>query len=114
MDPADILQEKKALGNNRSKEKQYAFDYAFDKETNQVEVFNKTTKFLCDGVLNGYNATVFAYGATGAGKTYTMLGTEENPGNMFHTLKELFNKMKEYKLDREFKIRVSFLEIYNE
>lgn len=57
---------------------------------------------------------MFAYGATGAGKTYTMLGTEENPGNMFHTLKELFNKMKEYKLDREFKIRVSFLEIYNE
>lgn len=114
MDPADILQEKNALGKNRSKEKQYAFDYAFDKDTNQVEVFNKTTKFLCDGVLNGYNATVFAYGATGAGKTYTMLGTEENPGNMFHTLKELFNKMKEYKLDREFKIRVSFLEIYNE
>lgn len=45
---------------------------------------------------------------------YRMLGTEENPGNMFHTLKELFMKMKDYKLDREFKIRVSFLEIYNE
>lgn len=43
-----------------------------------------------------------------------MLGTEENPGNMFHTLKELFNKMKDYKLDRDYKIRVSFLEIYNE
>lgn len=43
-----------------------------------------------------------------------MLGTEENPGNMFHTLKELFMKMKDYKMDREFKIRVSFLEIYNE
>lgn len=39
MDPADILQEKNALGKNRSKEKQYAFDYAFDKETTQVEVF---------------------------------------------------------------------------
>jgi kinesin family protein 18/19 len=71
MDPADILQEKNALGKHRSKEKQYAFDYAFDKDTNQYDVFNKTTKFLCDGVLNGYNATVFAYGATGAGKTYT-------------------------------------------
>lgn len=34
-------------------------------------VFNQTTKFLLDGVVNGYNATVFAYGATGAGKTYT-------------------------------------------
>ena len=44
----------------------------------------------------------------------SMLGTEDNPGNMFHTLKELFMKMKDYKMDREFKIRVSFLEIYNE
>jgi hypothetical protein len=43
-----------------------------------------------------------------------MLGTEDNPGIMFHTLKELFNKMKDYKIDREFNIRVSFLEIYNE
>jgi kinesin family protein 18/19 len=71
MDPADILPDKNALGKNRSKEKQYAFDYAFDKDTSQVDVFLQTTKFLCDGVLNGYNATVFAYGATGAGKTYT-------------------------------------------
>lgn len=43
-----------------------------------------------------------------------MLGTEDNPGIMFHTLKELFLRMKEFKLDREYNIRVSFLEIYNE
>lgn len=70
---------------NRSREQQYAFDYAFDKNCrfikinwikiiyiwSQEDVFNSTTKFLLDGVVNGYNATVFAYGATGAGKTYT-------------------------------------------
>jgi hypothetical protein len=39
MDPADVMEEKRALGKNRSKEKQYAFDYAFDKDTGQVEVF---------------------------------------------------------------------------
>ena len=60
MDPSDILQDKGTLGKNRSKEKQYAFDFAFDKETGQIEVFTRTTKFLTDGVLNGYNATVFA------------------------------------------------------
>lgn len=45
---------------------------------------------------------------------YRMLGTEDNPGIMFQTLKELFLKMKDFKLDREYNIRVSFLEIYNE
>lgn len=39
MDPADVMNEKQALGKNRSKEKQYAFDYAFDKDTGQLEVF---------------------------------------------------------------------------
>ncbi len=43
----------------------------------QSYIFDKTTKFLIDGIMQGYNASVFAYGATGAGKTYTMLGTED-------------------------------------
>ena len=38
-------------------------------------MFNNTTAFLLEGAIRGYNSTVFAYGATGAGKTYTMLGT---------------------------------------
>jgi kinesin family protein 18/19 len=65
-------------------------------------------------VLNGYNSTVFAYGATGAGKTYTMLGEENNPGIMFNTLKEMFRQLSKYQVDREYAVRVSFLEIYNE
>lgn len=97
MDPLELLNAKGALGRNRSKEKQYAFDYAFDQDTPQKEIFENTTKHLVEGILEGYNATVFAYGATGAGKTYTMLGTEANPGNMFLTLQELFIKLKEQK-----------------
>lgn len=61
----------------RSKEKTYAFDYAFDEQFGQQYIFERTTKFLIDGIMQGYNASVFAYGATGAGKTYTMLGTED-------------------------------------
>jgi kinesin family protein 18/19 len=113
-DPADVLAEEKVLGKNRTKEKQYAFDFAFDEDTNQLEVFKNTTKFLCEGVLNGYNSTVFAYGQTGAGKTYTMLGNEQNPGIMFNTMKQVFKAMKKLSNDREYTIRVSFLEIYNE
>jgi hypothetical protein len=87
-----------AIFKNRNKDQTYAFDYAFDKFTKQKTVFEKSTKFLIDGVVNGYNATVFAYGATGAGKTYTMLGTELNPGIMVLTLEELFDKVKGVKL----------------
>jgi kinesin family protein 18/19 len=114
MDPADVMHEEKVLGKNRTKEKQYAFDFAFHDKTSQIDVFKNTTQFLCEGVLNGYNSTVFAYGQTGAGKTFTMLGNEENPGIMFNTMKEVFIHMKKHEVERDYTIRVSFLEIYNE
>lgn len=67
MDPAsgdkmDILRA------NRSREKQYAFDYVFEPGSSQESTYHHTTKFLIHGVLDGYNATVFAYGQTGSGK----------------------------------------------
>ena len=99
--------------NIRTKEQTLAFDYAFDQFEGQKDIFNCTTKFLIEGVTNGFNATVFAYGATGAGKTYTMLGTEENPGIMSLTLNELFEKIKSYP-EREYEIKLWYLEIYNE
>ena len=98
---------------NRSREQTYAFDFAFDKNCSQYTVFENSTKFLIDGVVNGYNATVFAYGATGAGKTYTMLGNDINPGIMPLTLRELFNKVNSFN-DREYKLKFWYLEIYNE
>ena len=98
---------------NRSREQTYAFDFAFDKNCSQYTVFENSTKFLIDGVVNGYNATVFAYGATGAGKTYTMLGNDTNPGIMPLTLRELFNKVNSFN-DREYKLKFWYLEIYNE
>lgn len=98
---------------NKSKEKRYAFDFVFDEHCGQTEVFNNTTKFLIDGVLNGYTATVFSYGATGAGKTYTMLGSTSEPGIMALTLQDLFLNMNS-KLDNVYEVRCSFIEVYNE
>jgi len=43
-----------------------------------------------------------------------MLGNEKSPGIMFNTMKEVFKTMKKHAIDREYTIRVSFLEIYNE
>lgn len=69
---------------------------------------------MVEGVLDGYNATVFAYGATGAGKTHTMLGDQKEPGIMYHTMKEIFSVLDDYKVHRAYEIKISFLEIYNE
>ena len=99
---------------NKSREKRYAFDYVFAENTTQQEVYENTCRFLIDGVLQGYNATVFAYGATGAGKTYTMIGSYSSPGIMTQSLQELFQKVSAMKEDSKFKIKCSFLEVYNE
>lgn len=113
LDPTSPASISNLNNNPRNRDQTMAFDFAFDKTETQEQVFACTTKFLLDGVVNGYNATVFAYGATGAGKTYTMLGTEENPGIMPLTLEELFNKIASYK-DREYTVKLWYLEIYNE
>ena len=83
--------------NVRGKEKIMNFDFAFSPSIGQKEIFNNTTKFLIDKVIDGFNATVFAYGVTGAGKIYTMLGNDENPGIMVWTLKELYKRINEFK-----------------
>lgn len=56
----------------RVKDQTFGFDRVFDETTTQGDVYESTTKPLLDSVLDGYNATVFAYGATGCGKTHTI------------------------------------------
>src|SRR5690242_3372409 len=56
----------------RVKDQTFAFDRVYDENTTQADVYETTTRPLLDSVLDGYNATVFAYGATGCGKTHTI------------------------------------------
>jgi len=58
--------QRRAMGApRRGKDLRFAPDRVFDERATQMQVYQHTTKFLLDGVLNGYNATIFAYGATG-------------------------------------------------
>ncbi|XP_071106113.1 kinesin-like protein KIF19 [Haliotis cracherodii] len=107
-DPDDILRQ------NRSREKQFVFDTTFDGSATQKMVYEATTKILIPNVVTGYNATVFAYGATGAGKTHTMLGTDKEPGIMVLTLNDLFQEMEKTSNNMAYKVSMSYLEIYNE
>ena len=109
-----IIIDPAAKASNRTKEKRYAFDYAFGENASQQEIFSKTTYFLLDGVLNGYNATVFAYGPTGAGKTYTMLGEVDSPGIMLMSFIEVFSRIEGLSRERKYSVKISYLEIYNE
>lgn len=67
-----------------------------------------------EAVLQGRNGSVFCYGATGAGKTYTMLGTVENPGVMVLAIKDLFTKIRQRSCDGNHVVHLSYLEVYNE
>ncbi|EAW89151.1 kinesin family member 19, isoform CRA_b, partial [Homo sapiens] len=104
-DPDDILRA------HRSREKSYLFDVAFDFTATQEMVYQATTKSLIEGVISGYNATVFAYGPTGCGKTYTMLGTDQEPGIYVQTLNDLFRAIEETSNDMEYEVSMSYLEI---
>ncbi|KAH6669517.1 P-loop containing nucleoside triphosphate hydrolase protein [Halenospora varia] len=98
----------------RVKDQQFAFDRVFDENTTQAEVYEDTTKGLLDSVLEGFNATVFAYGATGCGKTHTITGTPLQPGIIFLTMQEMFEKIAERSDEKQTDISLSYLEIYNE
>jgi kinesin family member 18/19 len=96
------------------KDQVFAFDRIFDENATQTDVYEATTKNLLDSVLDGYNATVFAYGATGCGKTHTITGSSQQPGIIFLTMQELFEKIHERSQDKVTEISLSYLEIYNE
>ncbi|XP_066484911.1 kinesin-like protein KIF18B [Tiliqua scincoides] len=97
----------------KGKDLKFVFDRVFGESATQAEVFENTTKHILDGVLNGYNCSVFAYGATGAGKTHTMLGSKEDPGIMYLTMEELYKKI-EAKEEKHCEVLISYQEVYNE
>lgn len=103
--------------------KNFYFDQVFDGVTKQIEIYNSVVRPLIDQVLMGFNCTVFAYGQTGTGKTYTMEGNrsedediswEDDPhsGIIPRAISQLFDTLKDH--DSEFTVRVSFSELYNE
>jgi kinesin family protein 18/19 len=113
MDPND--DGKDVLRLRRSREKKYAFDRAYATSAGQDEVYEGSCQFLLPGVIDGFNATVFAYGPTGSGKTFTMVGDDKAPGVMVQAISDLFTLVgKETDPDVKHLISVSYVEIYNE
>lgn len=76
-------------------------------------VYDCSAKRLVRRVMEGYQGTVFAYGMTGTGKTFSMQGTASSPGIIPLAITDIFSFIRETP-EREFLLRVSYLEIYNE
>ncbi|SCU86560.1 LAMI_0D02652g1_1 [Lachancea mirantina] len=98
----------------RNGEQKFVFDKVFGVNSTQLEIYEETTQPLLDAVLDGFNSTVFAYGATGCGKTYTVSGTPDHPGLVFLTMQELFQRIESLQDSKRFELSASYLEIYNE
>ncbi|KAF3796700.1 Kinesin-related protein 11 [Nymphaea thermarum] len=91
----------------------YAFDKVFGPSTNSKEVYDVAARPVVKAAMEGVNGTVFAYGVTSSGKTHTMHGDQSSPGIIPLAIKDVFSIIQDTP-GREFLLRVSYLEIYNE
>jgi len=95
----------------------FQFDRMFAPDSTQEDVFRDSVFPLINDVLNGYNATVFAYGQTGTGKTHTMEGNVNEAGQegiIPRSVAALFAGVAEADESVEFTFKVSYVEIYME
>ena len=103
--------------------KSFTFDDVFDEDETTIDIYSKVLTLNGLNVINGYNSTIFTYGMTGAGKTYTMFGDiyninegiEAHPGLVSLIVEDLLRNIQQENDDNtRFQIRFSYLEIYNE
>ncbi|XP_071899779.1 kinesin-like protein KIFC3 isoform X6 [Anas platyrhynchos] len=98
---------------HKGKQVSFELDKVFPPQASQEEVFQEV-QALVTSCIDGYNVCIFAYGQTGAGKTYTMEGTSANPGINQRALQLLFSEVRSKASDWDYAITVSVAEIYNE
>ncbi|KAM4811208.1 centromere-associated protein E [Urocitellus parryii] len=93
--------------------KSFNFDRVFHSSETTKNVYEEIAVPIIDSAIQGYNGTIFAYGQTASGKTHTMMGSEDCLGVIPRAIHDIFQKIKKFP-EREFLLRVSYMEIYNE
>ncbi|KAF2275951.1 kinesin family protein-like protein [Westerdykella ornata] len=108
-----------SMGPNALSNKTYQFDKVFSQAADQGIIFDEVVAPIMGEVLNGFNCTIFAYGQTGTGKTYTMCGDisdvlppPDHAGIVPRVLYHLFNKLEVEEIENS--VKCSFIELYNE
>lgn len=102
-------------------EAEYEFDKVFGENTDTNEIYSELVGDIVESVANGVNGTVFTYGQTSSGKTFTMRGDDSKGDSSIGIIqlaaKEIFDTIQKEKSDNpncECNVRVSYTEIYNE
>ncbi|XP_066042391.1 centromere-associated protein E isoform X2 [Chamaea fasciata] len=91
----------------------FSYDRVFHSSDNTQQLYDGVAVPIIQSAVQGYNGTIFAYGQTASGKTYTMMGNEDSVGIIPKAIQHVFKIICEIP-DREFLLRVSYMEIYNE
>ncbi|XP_037606164.1 centromere-associated protein E isoform X12 [Sebastes umbrosus] len=93
--------------------KSFSFDRVFTADETTNQLYQDIAKPLVVSSVEGYNGTIFAYGQTSSGKTFTMMGSDRFPGVIPLAVEDIFQTIKNCP-KKEFLLRVSYMEIYNE
>lgn len=96
--------------------KVFTFDSVYDCNSKQIDLYDETFRPLVESVLFGFNGTIFAYGQTGTGKTYTMEGVRKDPerrGVIPNSFEHIFTHIS-HSQNQQYLVRASYLEIYQE
>lgn len=99
---------------NREGENRFNFDHVFKETSTQEEVFNTAALPVIEDMLRGYNCTIFVYGQTSSGKTYTVSGSPMNKGLAPRLVEKIFDHIYDSDEGVEFTVCVSYVEIYLE
>jgi chromosomal replication initiation ATPase DnaA len=93
--------------------REFFFDKVYDQNTQTSEIFNELANLVIEKCMLGYNGCIFCYGQTGSGKTFTMHGAKKSQGIVPLTVEAIFTYIKN-SFKKDFLIRCSYIEIYNE
>ena len=96
----------------------FSYDKVFSPTSNQSEIYSNVGKRIVEDIMAGYNGTIFAYGQSGSGKTYTMYGNdlydENSKGIIPRIVEEIFKRVEKSDRNIDFQIKLSVMEIYKE
>ena len=96
----------------------FSYDKIFTPNSNQSEIYSNVGKRIVQDIMAGYNGTIFTYGQSGSGKTYTMYGNdiydENTKGIIPRIVEEIFKKIEKSDSNIDFTFKLSVIEIYKE